>query len=356
MSGRYGIMVHYLLPQLWSVDGVSYKDPDKVVNAFDLDIFMRDFDATHSEWLIFTIGQNTGYYCSPNDSLEYFVGSGHCTKRDLLLEIARAVKQRGKRFIAYLPCEVFGNESIKKPLGWEDVPGSKQTVFQQRYTQIIEEWSLRLDNLLDGWWLDGFFDFEVFPQKNYDMQMWMKALRRGNPNAIVTFNDGCFCTRSNYDCYRYFDYLPGEAEVLVDGRLRLGRDVEFETCLPGSALAPNAKCQWHALLPIDAFWALGGAPGSYLPSEHRFPPVEDINNPGTIPPPIYSDTELSNFTRDCLSVGGAVTFNAGIYMDGSLSCKTVRQIKAISEQQYPKTIQVNKNTSKIKEETLSIVN
>ncbi len=156
MSGKYGLMVHYLIPNLWSIDGIRYRNPEAVVDAFDLDVFMGNFDATGAEWLIFTIGQNTGFYCSPNATLDRLAGPGHCTKRDLLMEIATAVKARGKRFIAYLPCEVYGNKTLHEPLVWDTTPGSLQKEFQQRYTDVIKEWSLRLGRC--GWascWMAG---------------------------------------------------------------------------------------------------------------------------------------------------------------------------------------------------------
>jgi hypothetical protein len=88
MSVKYGLMVHYLPSALESCDGsISNPSPEEVEDLLDVDLFMRDFDASGAEWLIFTLGQNTGFYNSPNA----VIGSGHCLKRDIVKEIATAV-------------------------------------------------------------------------------------------------------------------------------------------------------------------------------------------------------------------------------------------------------------------------
>ena len=46
-------------------------------------------------------------------------------------------------------------------------------------------------------------------------------------------------------------------------------------------------------------------------------------------PPLYRDEELGRFLSSCLTVGGAVTFNVGIYQEGHLGVETVEQIARI---------------------------
>ena len=96
--GSFGIMVHYLV----SPPGESHAERapahDQIVNTFDVDGFMDQFAGTGADWLIFTIGQNTGYYNSPNTWLDGVL-PGHTSDRDLVLEIATRVHAMGKRFI-----------------------------------------------------------------------------------------------------------------------------------------------------------------------------------------------------------------------------------------------------------------
>ncbi len=116
MSGHYGIMTHWLYPGILPEKGQPAKTFDEAVNQFQLERFLKDFSATGADWLIFTIGQNSGFYASPNSVIDQLAGKGHCSQRDLALEIATEVHRRDKRFIAYLPCEVAGNQALVEGL------------------------------------------------------------------------------------------------------------------------------------------------------------------------------------------------------------------------------------------------
>ena len=74
--------------------GPYIRDLNRAVDAFDLDRFLQDFQRTGADWLIFTIGQNTSYYASPNATLDRLAGPGHCSQRDLVFEIAQRLRKR----------------------------------------------------------------------------------------------------------------------------------------------------------------------------------------------------------------------------------------------------------------------
>ncbi|MBO0935613.1 hypothetical protein J2I47_03535 [Fibrella sp. HMF5335] len=48
-------------------------------------------------------------------------------------------------------------------------------------------------------------------------------------------------------------------------------------------------------------------------------------------PPVYTDKELIKFVADFTKVGGAVTLNAGIFQEGRLGAKTIKQLKTLNE-------------------------
>ena len=56
------------------------------VNAFDTVKLARQLHELQAGWLMLTIGQNSGYYCSPNRTLDELTGrteESHCSRRDL---------------------------------------------------------------------------------------------------------------------------------------------------------------------------------------------------------------------------------------------------------------------------------
>jgi hypothetical protein len=236
----------------------------------------------------------------------------------------------GKHFIAYLPCEVAANTGLHAGLAWNTADGSGQTEFQNRYTRVVRFWADRLGSLLDGWWFDGCYTWPVFHQKYMDWPLWYAAARSGNSQAVLTWNDGSFCVGTTVPVRPEHDYLSGEVEMLVNGRIRLGRDLGVPcTLLPDSRFIPGTTCQWHALVPIDCFWGHGSPAPTWLPGN----PYKEIPRgvkSAAMEAPLYSDEELLGFLNNCACADAAVTLNAGIYQEGHLGSQTVEQLVRVS--------------------------
>jgi hypothetical protein len=303
----YGMMVHWIAPGPAPEGGEWIQDLNRAVNRFDLDRFMSQFSESGADWLIFTIGQNTACYASPNRHLDRWAGPGHCSERDLVLEIAERVHHRGKRFIGYLPSEVNAPTALHSAFAWNP---KDQSEFQKRYTEFIREYAERYGKRLSGWWFDGCYTWDVFPNSTYDWPLWTDAARAGNPDAAVAFNDGSFCIGKTRPVTSYQDYLSGEVSALREGKICLG-DKNAPQYLPKSRFVEGTECQWHALVPIDCFWG------------HSVP--------GPMEPPKYSDEDLFGFVKNCKAVGGAVTLNVGIYQEGPIGEKTLAQLRRLSD-------------------------
>lgn len=310
--GTFGLMVHWLAPGPQPEKGERIPNLDRTVDAFNVSRFLADFHASGADWLIFTIGQNSGFYAGPNATLDKFVGKpGHCSRRDLVGEIAHGVHAQKKRFIAYLPAEVAAqSHEIHQAFAWNP---ADQSEFQTRYCAFIRDYALRLGKHLDGWWFDGCYTWDVFPNAVRRWSDWCDAARAGNPDAALAFNDGSFCIGETRPPTPLQDYLSGEVEQLRDGAIRLGRGKDAPTHLPQSRFIPGTRCQWHALLPIDC--------GPDMAWAH--------DTPGPMGPPRFSDAELFAFVKRCRAAGGAVTLNVGIYQEGHLGAATLDQLQRL---------------------------
>src|SRR3972149_2185539 len=62
--GSYGGVGHYLIAPPGDTAEAETADLNRIIDGFDLDHFMTQFQESRADWLIFTIGQNTGYYKS----------------------------------------------------------------------------------------------------------------------------------------------------------------------------------------------------------------------------------------------------------------------------------------------------
>ena len=330
MSGQWGIMTHWLYPGVLPETGRPARSLDEAVDAFNVERLLEDFEASGAAWYLLTLGQNTGFYLSPNPVIEELAGPGHCSQRDLALEIAQGVHRLGKRFIAYLPCEVAANTRLHAGFAWNSAEGTDQAEFQRRYTRAVEAWSTRFGAALDAWWFDGCYTWPIFHSRFMDWQLWLEAARAGGIDRPAAFNDGNFCIGKLTPVFAEQDYLSGEIEMLVDGRIRLGRSPEMASApFPEGRFVEGTGCQWHALLPVDCFWMHGTSVPQGLPGN----PYHAIE-PGTLAapmePPLYTDQDLGFFLENCLAAGGAVTFNVGIYQEGHLGQETVRQLARVT--------------------------
>lgn len=309
MVGKWGIMVHWIAPGPAPEKGQRITDLNTAVNQFRLDSFLVQFKESGAEYLMFTIGQNTGYYASPNATLDSLAGVGNCSKRNLVLGIAQGVHQFGKRFIAYLPGEIKAAGSLHKAFAWN--PDDQQQ-FQERYTRFIGDYSLKLGKLLDGWWFDGCYNLWPEFYVPRDWKLWCNAARAGNPDAVVAFNDGCFYVGSMLPGSPYQDYLSGECWKFQDGKIVVGHEEPTCSILPTSRFVKGTQCQFHVQLPIDCNkdWM--------------------HDTPGKMPPPSYTDDELFPAVLNVLKVGGTVTLNVGIYQEGYISDQTLEQLKRLN--------------------------
>ena len=86
LRGKVGMMVHYLPP-------FPINDEYK---TFDTAGFLSQFDKMNFDYLLFTLGQNSGWYNAPNKVLDRYAGKGHCSEYDLFGELAQAMDDRGK--------------------------------------------------------------------------------------------------------------------------------------------------------------------------------------------------------------------------------------------------------------------
>jgi len=325
-KGKFGMMVHWVPPGPPPRYGRRVTDLDTAVDRFDIDGFLKDFRRSGADWFIFTIGQNTGFYSGPNKVLDRLAGPGHCSKRDLVVEIAKGVKKLGARFIGYVPCEVKGqSDAIKRAFGWTSEEGTAQEEFQRRYTEFIAEYSRRLGKHLDGWWLDGAYAHSIFDNSLINRKLFFAATRAGNPDAAVAFNDGSFCCDLSDPVVRGQDYLSGEVEFLIKGKIRYGRKKKLLTPATHTPQPPRA-CLWHALVSIDVMWGHGGQFYDWMNPPFAWVPPKRHE----MERPLYATDDLEKLVREFKAVGGGVTFNVGIFQEGRLGAETVDQLAALT--------------------------
>lgn len=309
----HGIMVHYLIPPRGNTPEEKTADLNRIVDNFDVEYFLNQFDQTKADWLIITLGQCTGYFCAPNEYLDN-LAPGHTARRDLIREIGEGLKKRNKRMLLYLPSS-DDRGAYSAHFGWTEDNN------HENFLKFVQSYAERYGDLVSGWWFDA-----CAQRSNEDWQRWIDAARAGNPKAVLAFSGAEFCCGGpiNPLC-AIEDYHAGEIHLLEDGKIRRdflppGGDIvvengklrkrgqEARTYLPDGQFIDNV--QWHCLLPIDLTF------NPAVPNQFCH----------------YHDYELFDFVQKVKSVGGAITINVPLdRSNGHMYEDTLAQIARLGK-------------------------
>ncbi|MBQ7257290.1 MAG: alpha-L-fucosidase [Abditibacteriota bacterium] len=326
-KGKFGLMVHYLIDPVGETPDEKTKFLNETVNNFDIDRFMSYIDACGADWFQFTIAQNTGYYIGPNEYIDSHI-KGHTSERDLVHEFAKEMKKRGKHFLCYLPGETYSNcrnnPELYSVFKWDDSDPKKEA-FCKCWEQVYRAYSQKFGTDCDGWWIDGCYDHHT--NGLWDWSVFAEALRSGNPNSALAFSDGSFCIDSLYNISDENDFFPGEVTACQEGKIRMDPEVfgfavddkykDYRVTPEGfcptkygvKKYTPDSKyidgALAHALVPFDYLWA-----------------INDLETPWIK----YPAEELIYLVKSFNDVGGAVTLNAPITMEGEIPEESLNKL------------------------------
>ncbi|MDA3924166.1 MAG: alpha-L-fucosidase [Kiritimatiellae bacterium] len=229
-EARIGAFMHFLPNQA---------DGPELVDAFDVNAVAEQLESMGARYFVFTLGQNSGWFNSPNSIYDRALAvkpGDRCAKRDLPLELYKALNPRGIRLMLYLPCQtpnrdILAQKAFGLPEGPKDQP--LDIAFAKQWAKVIHEWSARYGDKVSGWWFDGGYKHIHFNEEI--ARIYADAVKRGNPQSIVTFNPGVRLIR-----YMHAeDYTAGELNE------------PFEV-VPTSRWVDGS--QWHALTYFGSKW------------------------------------------------------------------------------------------------------
>ncbi|MFA6134212.1 MAG: hypothetical protein WC869_09390 [Phycisphaerae bacterium] len=222
-KARWGVMTHYLGSPEETADAWN-----KRVDSIDVQALADQVASTGAAYYLFTIGQNSGHYCSPNAAYDSFVGisPSKCSRRDLIGDLADALTRRGVKLLAYLNsaapyCDKLACRRLQWEWGYEGpmeaysgiFRGLRLAEFQRMWEAIIREWSTRWGNKVHGWWIDGcYFGVDMYNfAEEPNWRSFASALKSGNKESLIAFNGGV--NLPVVSMTQYEDYTAGEIDA-----------------------------------------------------------------------------------------------------------------------------------------------
>jgi alpha-L-fucosidase len=287
-TAHWGVFIHYLAKS----PDLPVAEWNRRVDGFDVEGLANQLQSVGAGYLIFTIGQNSGHYLSPNRAYDSYVGihPSKCSTRDLVFDLSKALERKHIRLMVYLPAGAPDQDEVAmKKLEWKVGP-ERNAQFQRKWEKVIGEWSARWGARVSGWWFDGCY----WPNAMYrsckpaNFKTFAAAARRGNSQSAVAFNPGVtypIIAESEQE-----DYTAGEindpARVNCEGRLVDG-------------------AQFQMLSFLGAAWSTGE--------------------------PRFSVGKVVEWTTTIVQNGGVVTWDVPTSPTGLIPEAFLKQLKAVGE-------------------------
>jgi len=299
-EAQWGVMTHYLadwMARQYTID-MNVEKWNEMVDSFDVEGLAEQIHSTGAGYLILTVGQNSGYTLSPNTTYDRLVGvqPSKCSRRDLILDMAKALQKYNIKLIAYLPSGAPGRDrAAVEALGYHPGP-HRNREFQLKWEQVIREWSLRWGEHVAGWWFDGCY----WPNAMYrhpdapNFESFAAAARAGNPRSVIAFSRGVIDRVLSITPHE--DYMGGEIDEIETSRLWR---IEADGRVDGARV--------HKLSYLGQKWGAG---------EPRYEDLEAVVIP---------------WTRRIIDVGGCVTWDVPIRPDGLIPELYLNQLKTIGK-------------------------
>jgi hypothetical protein len=296
-EAKRGIMIHYLADWIARAENKPMNTAtwNELVNRFDVEGLAEQIKLTGAGYLVFTIGQNSGYYVAPNKTYEQYTGiSGKCSQRDLIADLSAALRKRGLRLIVYLPSGAPAGDSVARvKLEWKNGPYANRE-FQVKWEAIIREWSLRWGKKIHGWWFDGCYWPNIMYRNEQapNFTSFATAARAGNAASALAFNVGVVYRTISVTPEE--DYTAGEIDKPEFISIRRAYDGKVD----GS--------QVQVLSYLGARWGGGD--------------------------PRFTTNQILTFTRQVNEAGGAITWDIPVQSTGLIAEKFMEQLREMKKE------------------------
>ena len=296
-QAHWGVMTHYLAD--WKSRDynleMSVDEWNKLIDKFDVEKLADQLYSVGASYYQISIGQNSGYYLSPNATYDKIAGikPSKLSHRDLVADLYQALNKRGIKLMVYLPSGAPAGDKVADAVfEWTNGPYPNRE-FQRKWEQVIRTWSERWGNKVVGWWFDGCY----FPNAMYrspdppNFASFAAAARAGNPNTIVAFNPGVVYRILSVTPHE--DFTAGEIDKpdMVTIRRSVGGKVD--------------GTQIHMLSYLGQTWGRGT--------------------------PRFTSEQVVEYTKKVVDFGGAVTWDVPVELDGTISQPFLDQLMAFKK-------------------------
>jgi len=268
------------------------------IDSLDADLVADQIAEVNAGYLFLTVMQGGRTMLAPNETYNKITGykpGEACAKRDFIEDMYQALNKRGIDLLLYYTGDgPYKDPQAGKAFGFpaEDKNNIISVEFVRKWAEVLKEYSVKYGSKVKGWWLDGCYKKE-FGYDEPKLKIFADAIRAGNPDALIAFNDGCKPTVSAYS---------------VNDNFTAGEMPDFSD-LPNSRFINSA--QWHIL--------------SYLGIPPDGVPWNGWCKPGCK----YTGEYMRNYITKVHERGGVVTIDFYMSREGRIDKNQMDTLRAL---------------------------
>lgn len=298
---KWGVFHHYLFniqnnPVFSNNQNAGQTDWQTCTGELNVQRIAKTLHEIGAGYYFITVMQGRKYMIAENAVYRSIIGDENAdeclSRRDLIEELYQELSKYDIDLYLYFTGDgPYKDEEIGSLFGFTEPRQNISMDFVQKWSGVLRDYSVRYGNKIKGWWLDGMYQ-QQFGYSQELLEPYYRAVKEGNPEGIVAFNDGV--KPYLYKHYAQEEFTSGEQvdlSVIPDGRFQ-------------------NEAQTHILLPIGAedrnigaTWAGGGLQ--------------------------CKKEELYAYAEKVISAGGVVTFDCKLNRDGSFDEEQVEALRYV---------------------------
>ena len=213
----WGAFVHYLnglQNNPGELDSLGRRTSwDQCVKEFDVKRFADQIAQTGAGYVIFTMEQRTRFLIAPNATFDRLTGykpGEACARRDLVLDLYKALHRRGIRLMLYWTGDgPLDDKQAARAMGQTEKVSEE---YVRNWAAVAREYGERYGDKVVGWWTDG-----CYPWIGYDelkLGILAQGLKAGNSKRIIALNVGVQDKVRSYSTHE--DFTTGEQNEFKD--------------------------------------------------------------------------------------------------------------------------------------------
>ena len=212
---RWGVFTHFLYGEpgsnLEGGNAAGAGDWDGAVCGFDTEKLARKLHEARAGYYFITLMLGEKYMLAPNHTFDAICGTKPgeaCATRDLVLDLYESLSKYDIDLCLYFTGDGPWKDAVCGPKFGFSAPRGKVTMdFVEKWSSVLAEYAARYGDKIKAWWIDGCYG-KHFGYNDKTLKLYYDAVKSGNPNALVAFNNGV-----QEECYKWYkdeDYTAGE--------------------------------------------------------------------------------------------------------------------------------------------------